>query len=477
MRRWVKVTLGILAGLIVLLVLNSIAVTSQTEEAERNIEGAELIETANGTLQVLDQPGPGGSPIVLLHGATCSINWWQDLAPLLAEGHRVIGIDLLGHGGSEKPKSGYEITDQANAVAEALAKLGVADATIVGHSLGASVAAAVAEQSPDLARAIVNIDQAPDDSYAENSFLTGVGTLPLIGPALQRAVDVAPTSFIRDRYELAFAPGFNIASGFENPDQVVDDLREMTYDAFVDVIDADDSYLDARPLDERLSALGVPVLVIFGAEDQIYDPAEAIQPYRDIPGFRTELIADAGHSPHVEKPEELATLITAFAERPTPEERREVKEAARRAQGKAAAAEREGPVGGEGREKAKATTGWVGGGRPAAWRRWVVSWRVCRDISDQTAKWRLCGPYHRKGANHLSNAPLGAGRPPPYPAGFLLFVPNPRKTKGPVTRALRLGPASRPFLGLASRPHRRSRLAASPLDRFSAKSDPGLSCD
>lgn len=339
MRRWLKVVLAVLAGILVLLVLNSIVVTNQTEDAERNIEGAELIETANGTVQVLDQGDPGGSPIVLLHCATCSINWWQDLAPLLAESHRVVSIDLLGHGGSDKPRSGYEISDQANAMAEALAELGVTDATVVGHSLGASVATALAEQSPELATKIVNIDQAPDDSYDDISFLANLGVAPLIGPATQRVVDVAPTSAVRDRYELAFAPGFNIASGFENPDQVVDDLREMTYTAFVDVLNADRDYMDARPLDDRLSALEIPVLVIFGAEDQIYDAQSAIEPFEDIPGVQTELVDGAGHSPNVELPEQLATLITTFADAPTPAEKAAAKAAKMRAAEKAAAAE------------------------------------------------------------------------------------------------------------------------------------------
>ncbi len=58
MKRWVKVLLVGLVVLIVLLVLNAISVTSKTEDAERNVEGAELIETSSGTLQVLDEGDP-----------------------------------------------------------------------------------------------------------------------------------------------------------------------------------------------------------------------------------------------------------------------------------------------------------------------------------------------------------------------------------------------------------------------------------
>ncbi len=186
---------------------------------------------------MLDEGDTRGSPIVLIHGYSASMRWFDDLAPLLSDRHRVIRVDLLGHGGSEKPGAGYSIEDQANAIALALADLHVKDATVVGHSLGATVATALAELSPDLATRMVDVDQAVDDSYGELSFTAKLGFAPVIGQALNRVVDVAPASAVRDQYEQAFAPDFNMASGFENPDQPVDDLREMTYTAFVDVAD------------------------------------------------------------------------------------------------------------------------------------------------------------------------------------------------------------------------------------------------
>ena len=327
MRRWVKVLLVGLVALVVLLVLNAIAVTKETKDAERNVEGAELVETSSGTLQALEEGDPEGSPIVLLHGATESMNWFEELGPLLAGGHRVIRLDLLGHGGSDKPGAGYEVADQASAVAEALAKLDVSGATVVGNSLGASVATALAEQSPDLVTGIVVLDQAPDDGYSELPLTAELPYWPILGPTLARLSDVAPDSVILDEYQRAFAPGFNIASGFENPDQPVEDLREMTYTAFVDIDEADIDYTDARRLDDRLSAIEVPVLVVFGAEDQIYDAPAAIEPYEDIEGVQTELMEGVGHTPNVEAPERTAALIEAFIARTEATER-----AARRAE-------------------------------------------------------------------------------------------------------------------------------------------------
>ena len=309
-----KVVLGLFATLLVLLGLNAIVVSNQTADAERNVEGAELIETSGGTLQVLEEGNPAGSPIVLVHGYTASMAWYEELSPLLAEKHRVISLDLLGHGGSDKPSSGYEITDQANAIAEALASLEVTDATLVGHSLGGTVVTAVAEQSPDLVSGIVVIDQAPGDDYGSLSFTAKLGYMPVIGQATKRLTDIAPTSVVREQFQQAFAPDFNIASGFEDPDQVVEDLNEMTYTAYVDVSNAESDYTDSRSLDDRLGALEIPLLVIFGAEDEIYDAEEAIDPYRGIAGVQAYILDGAGHSPQVELPEETAGLIEGFAE-------------------------------------------------------------------------------------------------------------------------------------------------------------------
>ena len=332
MPRWAKITLGVIGGLIVLLLLNALVVSNATKSAYVRDDGAKLIETSSGTLQVLDQGDPQGSPIVLLHCATCSMEWWQRLAPLLEPNHRVIRIDLLGMGGSDKPGSGYEIGDQATAVAEALAKLHVVGATVVGHSLGGSVATALAEQSPQLASRVVIIDQSAEDGFEHESLGQHMTTWPVIGQAIARLVQVAPKSFIRDQYGQAFAPGFNISSGFENPDQPVDDLRAMTYTAYKGTVDAEENYVDQEPLDQRMAATHLPLLVIFGAEDQIYDAQAAVARYRqNVPGVQTHLIADAGHSPNVEKPELVAPLILAFAQ-PPPQAKAPAKKTSRKTQ-------------------------------------------------------------------------------------------------------------------------------------------------
>ena len=232
------------------------------------------------------------------------------MIPRLARRHRVIAVDLLGHGGSEKPSSGYSVSSQAEVVAEALGKLGVRNAEVVGHSLGGPVAIALAEQSPQLVNRLVAIDSIPDTSYGDVGFVGELPFKPVIGQALWR---IKPDFSIRDGLKVAFAPGFPV------PDAFVDDVKRMTYSAYTGSHDAFDDYTGEKPLPERAAAIRKPLLAIMGAEEQIAkDPVEALAAYRDAyPTAQTKLIAGAGHSPNVEKPAQTAALVLAFSAPPT----------------------------------------------------------------------------------------------------------------------------------------------------------------
>ena len=104
----------------VLLAINALVVDAETKSAEVTVPGGRILSLPGGDVQVLDVGPRGGSPIVLIHCYTCAIDWWDGMMPLLARDHRVVAIDLLGFGGSEKPASGYSMPDQAALVAEAL---------------------------------------------------------------------------------------------------------------------------------------------------------------------------------------------------------------------------------------------------------------------------------------------------------------------------------------------------------------------
>lgn len=318
--RGLKITIGILLVLLLLIVLNAFALNNETETAGLTVEGATLVETTSGSLQVLDTgtpqadvnaPAEGGAaaveplPIVLIHGSGGAINWWDDLTPLLSPDHRVIVIDMLGYGGSAKPDSGYSIDSQAGLVAQVLASLDVDNVVTVGHSLGGKVVTALAEQSPDLVAGVTIIDTGPDSSFGTLTGTAKLAQMPLVGPAMWR---IAPDFMVEKGVSQGFAPGYDV------PEKYVEDIREMTYPAYHESFDEQDVYTDETPLNERLEQTGKPLLIIFGAEDQIFSAREALSAYAAIPGVTTKLIEGSGHSPQIEAPEETAAAISVFAE-------------------------------------------------------------------------------------------------------------------------------------------------------------------
>ncbi|HYH54400.1 MAG TPA: alpha/beta fold hydrolase [Solirubrobacterales bacterium] len=306
MGRRLKVGIGLALALLALLVLNALSVDGETDGAEVTAPGGRILDLPGGEVQVVERGPREAPPIVLIHCFSCAIDWWDRVAPLLARRHRVVAMDLLGHGGSEKPGSGYTPQNQAEVVAQTLQRLRVAKATVVGHSLGGSVGVALTERSPDLVDRLVIVDMPPDNSYGDLGFIAGLGFQPVLGQALWR---VKPDFSIRDGLEVAFAPGFEI------PDAFVEDVKRLTYTAYDDSPGGNEDFLDEKPLDQRMKATGKPLMVLMGAEEQIVeDPQRALDQFaQTVPGAKTHLIADAGHSPNVERPRPTAALILQFA--------------------------------------------------------------------------------------------------------------------------------------------------------------------
>lgn len=305
MRRGWKILIGVVVVLIALLVLNALSVDHETKAAAVTEPGGKIVDLQGGDLEVVEEGPRSGSPIVLIHCFTCAINYWSKMMPALARKHRVIAIDLLGHGGSEKPGSGYSVSNQADLIAQALAKLDVSDAEVVGHSLGGAVAVALAQQSPALVNRVFIIDTPPTHEDSDLGLVAKLGFAPVIGEAFWR---IKPDFAVRKGLEIAFAPGFKV------PDEFVEDVDRMTFSAYDDSASGFDDYVKEEPLDRRMAETGKPLMVIMGAEEQLIDePAKRLAEYRaTVPGTVTKLISGAGHSPNVEKPAETAALVLGF---------------------------------------------------------------------------------------------------------------------------------------------------------------------
>jgi pimeloyl-ACP methyl ester carboxylesterase len=223
---------------------------------------------------------------------------------MLARSYRVIRVDLLGHGQSAKPAGpGYAIPEQARWVREALDRLGVKRAIVAGHSTGGWVATALSEQRPGLVTALALIDTGPRaDALIPQGFISGLLPVPVIGQLLWR---FRTDSLIRQGLSTAFTRKIEI------PQQFVDDVRGMTYHAYIATSQASQDYLKQRALPDRLKSLGKPLLVIFGEEDRRWRSSFAAG-YRAVSGAIVKLLPGVGHSPMIEDPQHTAALLLAF---------------------------------------------------------------------------------------------------------------------------------------------------------------------
>ena len=312
MRRGAWIAIAIVAVLAILLAVNTVLVDHQTKAASVTTGGGRIVRVGGADLQITDdgptKRGARGAPIVLIHCFACSLHWWDRVAPVLEREHRVIRVDLLGFGGSEKPRGDYSIENQGHLVALALRRLDVHGAVVVGHSLGFAVATAAAQESSRIVDRLVDIDEQPHPGYGDLPFLAQLGFVPVVGETIWRAT---PDFAIRDGYSSAFAPGYELG---DFGDQLVDDFHSMTYTSYDSSPSALDDYENEESLDQRIQAVSVPLLVIFGAEDQLYDdPRATAHAYDEVPHAEVRMVPGAGHSPNVEKPAETARLILGFA--------------------------------------------------------------------------------------------------------------------------------------------------------------------
>ena len=297
-----RIALVAVAVIAALLALNTYLVERDTDPADPDI--GRILKLPAGDVQVREDGDPNKPPLVLIHGFQASLRWWDGVTPRLARDHHVVRIDLLGHGGSEKPRDGYSMEEQGDLVAQVMRRLRIDRAAVVGHSMGGQVATALTERHRELVDRLMIVSTAPDNSYNKNRLAQRIATLPVLGHAISR---VAPDSAIRRQVDLAFADGTDV------PDVLYDDPKRATFNSLTGSRDGNREYRDEKPLDERLEGSGIRLDVIFGTEDELVDPDGAKAWH--VAGERIAILPGRGHSPMVEQPERMARLIAEFARR------------------------------------------------------------------------------------------------------------------------------------------------------------------
>lgn len=235
-----------------------------------------------------------GRPIVLIHGFGGDLNNWMFTQPGLSERHRVIALDLPGHGGSSKDVGAGDLAALSASVIGLLAALDIPKAHLVGHSLGGAVALRTALDKPAHVASLTLISPVGFGEEIDGSFTTefiAAGRRKQLQPVLEKLFK---------------------NKGLVSRDMAEDLLKYKRLDGVGAALStmAAANFADGRQteiLRSRLTELGdIPVQVIWGADDEIIPPrhAEGLPP-----GVRTRVLPDAGHMPQMEKAAEVNGLI------------------------------------------------------------------------------------------------------------------------------------------------------------------------
>lgn len=264
--------------------------------------------------------GGQGVPVVLIHGLAASKVTFVPTLDDLADDHHVHAIDLPGFGRSGKPlPAGRRYTAPwfADRIVEYLDAHGLADAHLVGNSMGGRIATEVALRHPDRVRGIVGLGAAV--AFDEWQLLRPV--LRLVRWQWAAGVPVRlPTSLLHRGicemfHDPARVPAENIRAAVE---EVQTYLRDPGYRLAVAAATrglVTDRCHGRRGYWDRLAALRVPSLWLYGRSDPLVSHRYGQRVADTLPGAQVEVWDDLGHVPQFELPERTHALVRRFIAR------------------------------------------------------------------------------------------------------------------------------------------------------------------
>jgi pimeloyl-ACP methyl ester carboxylesterase len=245
--------------------------------------------------------GPDGAPpMVFIHGLGGSSTTWETVLGRFAETHRVLAVDLLGHGQSDAGDPAivdYSIGGLARAVCELVRAMSLSSITVIGHSLGGAIAATAALEEPDLISRLVLVDSA------------GIGDE--INPRLVELVTGEPSAaaarellglfFYDERFVLdSGVDEYLLAWSRPGADTAIRAVASSAFDG------------SSQRLGIDLARLRQPVLVVWGSEDRVIPVSYANVAEADIPAAEVTIIPSAGHAPQIEAAAAFTEAVEQF---------------------------------------------------------------------------------------------------------------------------------------------------------------------
>jgi len=260
------------------------------------------------------------APLLFIHGLSSARTTWNRISPLFESTHRVVRIDLRGHGESSHAAGTYTLSHYGPDIAAFCESVIGAPSTVVGHSLGGVTAAWLAQQRPDLVTAAFLEDPplyfgAP---RAAGDELSGVAAFfPLLRTAL---ADMQAQNAPLDDYlaMLRHAPSLNGAGTMFDvlgEDGAVGHARAwagLDPDVFTPAIEG--NALLGVDLDRRIDR-PLQVLRADPAHGPAFTPEHAEAFARVNPGATITLVEGASHAIHDEQPDRVVGELRAFLQR------------------------------------------------------------------------------------------------------------------------------------------------------------------
>ncbi|MCC6847995.1 MAG: alpha/beta hydrolase [Deltaproteobacteria bacterium] len=256
------------------------------------------------SLHYLDWGTAGHPPLLCLHGITQTAHSWDEVAPSLARAHHVRALDQRGHGDSTWPTDGdYRLATQSRDVERFVETTLGAPTVVVALSMGGLVALTLTARRPDLVRALVVVDIAPEVRRG------GVDNI---------------RNFVAGTDELDTFEEFVARAHAFNPRRSLDNIRERLHHNLRQLPSGrwtwkyDPALRDpARAgtgigeLWERAAGIRCPVLIVRGGESDILDPEVAAR-FGGVVGAEVRTVPGAGHSVMGDNPSGFLAAVEPF---------------------------------------------------------------------------------------------------------------------------------------------------------------------
>jgi pimeloyl-ACP methyl ester carboxylesterase len=231
---------------------------------------------------------PGRKTLVFIHGSGGSHSDWILQYTPLKNAFNIVAIDLPGHGESGEPGE-QDVPAYVAWVRKLLKGLGIARPVLIGHSLGAAICLTFAILHGDEAAAVVPV---------------GGGVRMPVNPIILEGLKQDPAAII------GLAAKFSVAKG--NRERLSGLITANFSRVNPGIIHGDFTACDKLDITEAIAGIGIPALVVCGAEDKLTPPTLSEYLGNHIPGAKLALIPGAGHFVMLENPEAFNTALTDF---------------------------------------------------------------------------------------------------------------------------------------------------------------------